>query len=140
MNKKFEIVLEFIKDLSVETKDVETLVTVRNKINNYHLDINITSLALKNKMIEINTKLTFRDSANSLKKSHFEITYASVIKLNEKIQDKKEMEKIILCESQILIYPNLERIFLNVLKDSGFPEIKFEKKIDFKKLYEERSN
>ena len=75
-----------------------------------------------------------------MKKSHFEITYASVIKLNEKIQDKKEMEKIILCDSQILIYPNLERIFLYILKDSGFPEIKFEKKIDFKKLYEERSS
>jgi len=140
MPDNFKIILEYIKDLSVETPDAETLIYVKDNILKYQMNIGITSQALKNKMIEVNTKLTFQDKDNSKKKSFFEIIYATIIKIDDKIKDKKEMEKIILCDLQVKIYTKLERIFLNLIKDSGYPEIKFDKKIDFEKLYNQRIN
>jgi|TARA_Y100000590_G_C15501180_1_gene931680 Preprotein translocase subunit SecB len=138
MQNKFEIILEFIKDLSVETPDAETLIFVKKNISSYQMNIDITSIPLKNKAIEVNTKIIFKDNSNNNKKSFFEIVYATVIKLDDNIKDKSEIEKIILCDVQLKIYPKLEKIFLNLLKDSGFPGIKFEKKVDFEKLYNDR--
>ena len=141
MSKKFKIIAEFIKDLSSETPDVETYLYVKDYLKNYNLNIDITTLPLKNRLIEVNTKLSFTDKGNSKKKSIFEIIYATIVKIEEEIKEKKEMEKIILCEVQNKIYPNLEKIFENLLKDSGYPIIKIEKKIDFEKLYnQQRSN
>ena len=140
MPDNFKIILEYIKDLSVETADAETLIYVKDNILKYQMNIGITSQALKNKMIEVNTKLTFQDKDNSKKKSFFEIIYATIIKIDDKIKDKKEMEKIILCDLQVKIYSKLERIFLNLIKDSGYSEIKFNKKVDFEKLYNQRIN
>ena len=140
MSEKYKIILEFIKDLSIETPDAETLIFVKNNIVNYKLNIDITSRPLKNKMIEVDTKLTFKDKENSEKKSFFEIIYTTVINIDGEINEKKEIEKIILCDVQKKIYPNMEKIFFNLIKDSGYPGIKFEKKIDFEKLYNERLN
>jgi len=140
MSEKFEIILNFIKDLSSETPDAEAYIFTKDNIKKYNLNIDITSRALKNRLIEVNTKMIFLDKSDSQKKSHFEITYTSIIKIKEKIKDKKEIEKIVLCDVQNIIYSKLENIFLNLLKDSGFPGIKFEKKIDFEKLYNERFN
>tara|TARA_B100001250_G_scaffold396454_1_gene402459 strand:+ start:1682 stop:2104 length:423 start_codon:yes stop_codon:yes gene_type:complete len=140
MTEKFEIVLNYIKDLSVETPDIETLIFVRNNINKYQLNLDIKSKALKNKMIEINTKLTFQDKKNNKKKSFFEIIYTTIIKIKDEIKDKKELEKIILCDVQIKIYPKVEDIFINLIKNAGYTGIKFDKKIDFEKLYKERLN
>ena len=140
MSEKFEIILNFIKDLSSETPDAEAYIFTKDNIKKYNLNIDITSRALKNRLIEVNTKMIFLDKSDSQKKSHFEITYTSIIKIKEEIKDKKEIEKIVLCDVQNIIYSKLENIFLNLLKDSGFPGIKFEKKIDFEKLYNERFN
>ena len=141
MSEKFKIIAEFIKDLSSETPDVETYLYVKDYIKNYNLNIDITTLPLKNRLMEVNTKLSFTDKGNSKKKSIFEIIYATIVKIEEEVKDKKEMEKIILCEVQNKIYPNLEKIFENLLKDSGYPINKIEKKIDFEKLYnQQRSN
>lgn len=140
MNENFEIVLEYIKDLSAETPDAETLVFVRNNISKYQMNININSKAVKNKMIEITTQLTFDDKEKSKKKSFFEISYATIIRIKKDIKEKKLMEKIIICDVQKEVYPRLEKIFLNIIKDSGFPDIRFDKKIDFEKLYTERFN
>ena len=140
MNENFEIVLEYIKDLSAETPDAETLVFVRNNISKYQMNININSKAVKNKMIEITTKLTFDDKEKSKKKIIFEISYATIIRIKKDIKEKKLMEKIIICDVQKEVYPRLEKIFLNIIKDSGFPDIRFDKKIDFEKLYTEKFN
>ena len=140
MTEKFEIVLNYIKDLSAETPDIETLIFVRNNINKYQLNLDIKSKALKNKMIEINTKLTFQDKKNNKKKSFFEIIYTTIIKIKDEIKDKKELEKIILCDVQIKIYPKVKDIFINLIKNAGYTGIKFDKKIDFEKLYKERLN
>ena len=140
MKDKFKILGNYIKDLSSETPDIETYLFVRDRISNYQLDIDIASKALKNKMIEVNTAFKFVDKESNKKKSHFEIIYSTIIKLNDEIKEKKDIEKIILCDVQTKIYPELERALLNLLHDSGYPGIKFDKKVDFQKLYEQRSN
>ena len=140
MTENFEILTEFIKDMSSETPDVQSYLFVKDNISKYHLNIDVASKALKNKLIEVNTTLKFEDKEPNEKKSHFEMTYTSIVKIDEKVINKKELEKILLCDVQNKIYPNLEKIFLNLLHNSGFPEVKFDKKVDFNKLYNEQSN
>ena len=140
MPEQFKIYAEFIKDLSSETKDLETYLYVKEYLKNYNLDIDIKTKPIKNRMIEIDTKLSYTDKGKTKNKSYFEITYASIVKIDEQTKERKEIEKIILCDAQKEIYPNLEKIFLNLLSNSGFPNIKFEKKVDFEKLYNERLN
>ncbi len=140
MNENYKILSQYIKDLSSETSDIETYLFVKERISNYHLNIDITSKALKNKLIEINTTLKFEDKEANEKKSYFEMVYATVIGINDSLKEKKDLEKIILCDVQNKIYPNLEKAFLNLIHDSGHPKIKFEKKVDFEKLYNERFN
>ena len=140
MTKKYKVLGKFIKDLSSETKSIETYLFVKEYISKYQLSIDINSRPLKNKLIEINTTLKFEDKTDNEKKSYFEITFATIIQTNEEIKEKKEMEKIILCDVQIEIYPDLEKSLLNLLHNSGYPNVKFEKKVDFEKLYNERLN
>ena len=135
MTEKFKILGQYIKDMSSETKDIETYIFVKDKISKYELDININSKPLKNKMVEINTTLRFEDKEETKHKSHFEMTYATIIKVEDSVKEKKELERIILCDVQKKIYPNLEKSFLNMLHDSGYHNVKFEKKIDFENLY-----
>ena len=140
MNEKFKILTNFIKDMSSETPDVQSYLFVKENISKYHLNIDITSKALKNRMIEVSTILKFEDKNSSEKKSHFEIVYISIIKIDENVKDSKEIKKIVICDLQNAIYPKIEKIFLNLLNDSGFPGIKIEKKIDFNKLYNETNS
>ena len=140
MTKKYKILGKYIKDMSSETPDIETYIFVRDYISKYQLNIDINSKALKNKMIEINTILKFEDKQDNKKKSYFEINYSTIIKVEEEIKEKKDLEKIILCDVQTEIYPELEKSLLNLLHDSGYPNVKFEKKIDFEQLYIQRLN
>ena len=140
MTKKFKILGKYIKDMSSETPDVETYIFVKDYISKYQLNIDINSKALKDKMIEINTIMKFEDKEERKKKSYFEINYATIIKVNDDIKEKKDLEKIILCDVQIEIYPHLEKSLLDLLHNSGYPSVKFEKKIDFEKLYNQRFN
>ena len=140
MTEKFKIIAKYIKDISSETADVETYIYVKENISKYKLNIDITSKALKDKIIEINTTLKFDDKENSKKKSYFEIVYSTVIRVNNDINEKKELERIVLRDVPMAIYPDLEKSFLNLVHNSGHPEMKLEKKIDFDKLYKEKFN
>ena len=140
MTEKYKILGKYIKDMSSETPDLETYLFVRDYISKYQLNIDINSKALKNKMIEINTIMKFEDKQENQKKSYFEINYSTVIKVGENVKEKKDLEKIILCDVQIEIYPELEKSFLNLLHNSGYPDVKFEKKVDFEQLYNQRLN
>ena len=140
MTEKFKVLGKFIKDSSSETPDIETYLMARERIGQYQLNIDINSKPLKNKMIEVNTSFKFEDKEQNKKRAHFEIVYSTIIKVNEEITDKKELEKIILCDVQVKIYPDLEKALLNLLNDSGYPGIKFEKRVDFVELYQKRFN
>ena len=140
MTEKFKILAKYIKDMSSETPDVETYISAGNNIDKYQLDIDIKSIALKNKMIEVNITLKFQHKNTQLKKSHFEIVYAVAVKIDESIEEKKDLEKIVLCDVPNSVVPDLEKSFTDMMHNSGFPNIKLEKKIDFTKLYLERFN
>jgi preprotein translocase subunit SecB len=140
MTEKFKILAQYIKDISSETPNIETYIFVKDNISKYQLNIDITSTPLKNNMIEINTTLKFEDKEPNERKSYYEIVYSAVVKINEEIKEKKDLERIILCDVPTKIYPNLEKTFLNLIHNSGHPDIKLEKKIDFELLYNQRIN
>ena len=140
MKDKFKILAKFIKDASSETADIETYLFVKEMIPKYQLNIDITSKAIKNKLIEVNTTLKFEDKEPNEKKSYFEIVYTAIIKIDDEIKEKKDLEKIILCDVPTKIYPDLENSFLNLMHNSGHPGVKLEKKINFEKLFNERFN
>ena len=139
MTENFKILAKYIKDISSETPDIETFLFVKDNISKYQLNIDITSRPLKNKLIEVNVTLKFEDKEANEKKSYFEIIYSSVVRVDDNIKEKNDLEKIILCDVPTIIYPDLEKSFLNLIHDSGHPNIKLEKKVDFQKLYKERS-
>ena len=140
MTKSYEIILKYIKDLSVEIPNAETFVFSREYITKYSLGINITTNPLKDEMIEVITKVSYRDPTDNKRKSYFEIQYATVIKVIDKNLKKDQLERIILCDVQNEIYPGLEKIFLSIIKEAGFPDLKLEKKVDFEKLYQQKLN
>ena len=140
MSENYKIMSKFIKDISGETPDIETYLYVKDYISKYQLNIEINSKPLKNEIIEINTMLKFHDNSESKKKAHFEMTYTTVIKLEDGIKDKKVLEKIILCDVQKEVYPEIEKSLLSLLHTSGYPNIKFEKKVDFEDLYNQKFN
>ena len=138
MTEKYKILGKYIKDMSSETKDIETYLFVKERISKYQLGIDINSKALKNKLIEVNTTLKFEDKEESKKKSYFEIIYSTIVKVQDEIKEKKELEKIILCDVQNEVYLDLEKSFINLLHDSGYKNVKFDKKVDFENLYNQK--
>ena len=140
MKKNYKILAKYIKDMTSETPDVETYISAGNNMSKYQLDIDIKSIALKNKMIEVNITLKFQHKDTQVKKSYFEIVYAVAVKIDESIKEKKDLEKIVLCDVPNSVYPDLEKSFLDMMHNSGYPNLKLEKKIDFTKLYLERFN
>ena len=140
MIESYKILAKYIKDLSSETPNIETYLFVKDRIAKYQLGIDINSKALKNNMVEVNTTFKFEDKDQNDKKSYFEIIYSTIIRINEDIKDKKELEKIILCDVQTKIYPDLEKSLLELLHNSGYPGVKFEKKVDFENLYNQKFN
>tara|TARA_Y100000590_G_C15510320_1_gene935163 strand:- start:567 stop:983 length:417 start_codon:yes stop_codon:yes gene_type:complete len=137
--EKFKILTEFAKDISAETKDVQTYLFVKDYIPKYQLSIDISSQPSKNNLVEVTTILKFEDKQDNEKRSYFELSYVSVVKIDENIKEKKEIEKIILCDVQKEIQPRLEKTFTDLINNSGFKEISV-KNIDFEKLFNSRSN
>ena len=140
MTEKYKILAKYIKDMSSETPNIETYIFVKDYILKYQLNIDITSKPLKDKMIEINTLMKFEDKQQNKIKSYFEINYATIIKINDEITKREDLEKIVLCDVQIEIYPFLEKALLDLLHNSGYPNVKFEKKVNFEELYSQRLN
>jgi len=140
MTEKFKILAKYIKDMSSETPDVETYISTGNHLKKYQLDIDIKSIALKNNMIQIDLTLKYLNKNSEVKRSHFEIVYSTVVKIDEAIKEKKDLEKIVLCDVPNTIYPDLKKSFLDMMHNSGHPNVKLDKKIDFTKLYLEKNN
>ena len=140
MSEKYKILSSYIKDLSSETPNVESYLYTKDNISKYELDIDINSKPLKDKLVEVNTTLKFQDKSPTEKKSYFEVVYSSVVKIGENIKEKKELQKIILCDIQNEIFPTLEKVLINMITNSGYAGVKFDKKVDFTKLFKEKFN
>ena len=140
MSEKYKILSGYVKDLSSETPNVESYLYTKDNVSKYELDIDINSEPLKDKLIEVNTTLKFQDKSQTEKKSYFEVVYSSIVKIGEDIKEKKELQKIILCDIQNEIFPKLEKVLINMITDSGYPGVKFDKKVDFTKLFNEKFN
>ena len=140
MSEKYKILSGYVKDLSSETPNVESYLYTKDNVSKYELDIDINSKPLKDKLIEVNTTLKFQDKSQTEKKSYFEVVYSSIVKIGEDIKEKKELQKIILCDIQNEIFPKLEKLLINMITDSGYPGVKFDKKVDFTKLFNEKFN
>ena len=140
MSEKYKILSGYVKDLSSETPNVESYLYTKDNVSKYELDIDINSKPLKDKLIEVNTTLKFQDKSLTEKKSYFEVVYSSIAKIGEDIKEKRELQKIILCDIQNEIFPKLEKILINMITDSGYPGVKFDKKVDFTKLFNEKFN
>ena len=140
MENKYKILVSYIQDLSVEIPSPETLITIRNTIPEYQMKVDIKSKPLKRKMIEVLTTLTYENPNKKKEKGFFQIKYATAIDILDLHIKKEELEKIILSDLQVKIYPELEEKFLTILRNSGLPDLKFGSKIDFEKLYNERLN
>ena len=140
MSEKYKILAQFIKDISAETPNIETFIFVKDYISKYNFNIDINSIPVKDKVIEVNTKLSLSDPNKNEKRSYFEIIFATVIKINDELKEKKDIEKIILCDLQNKIYPDIEKKFFKLVVDSGYPEPKPNKKIDFNELYSSQQN
>ena len=138
MTEKYKILARYIKDMSSETPNIDTYIFVKDYISKYELNIDITSKALKDKMIEINTIMKFEDKQQNKIKSYFEINHATIIKISNEITKREDLEKIVLCDVQVEIYPFLEKALLDLLHNSGYPNVKFEKKVNFEELYSQR--
>ena len=140
MTDKYKIIAKYVKDMSSETPDIDTYLFVKDNISNYSLNIDIKSKLLKEKILQIETSLKYSDKSENKKKSFFEIVFATVIRLDENAKNKKDLARIVLCDVQKEIYPELEKTFLNIMHGSGYPELKFTKKIDFEELYKNNQN
>ena len=138
MENKYKIVLSYIQDLSVEIPSPETLITIRNTIPQYVMKVDIKSKPLKRKMIEVLTTLSYENPNKKIEKGIFQIKYATVIDILDPQLNKTELEKIVLCDTPTKIYPELEQKFLTILRESGLPNLQFEKKIDFEELFKKR--
>jgi preprotein translocase subunit SecB len=134
MSINYKIILNYIKDISLEVPDADTLIVSRENISKYLTDIQISSKVMKNNTMEIDTKMIYYDKTKNKKKSRFEITYSTIIKLEDNKPPEKDLEKLILSDLQIEIYPQIKKISENILKMSGFPKVEL-KNIDFNKLY-----
>ena len=140
MPVKHKVILTYTKDLSVEIPNVETFLLARERMSKYKITLDITSKPLKNKMIEVFTKLKYTDLEESKKKALFELLHSTVVEIEDTKIEKNEMKKFILCDLQIEVFPKIREAFVQILRHSGFPEANFSGEIDFNKLYQQRSN
>ena len=140
MEKKYKILGEFIKDISAETKDIESYIYTKENISKYKLFIDINTKPLKNKMAEVSISTKFKTTDEVKEYGYFEMIYAVIVKIDEDVNTKEILEPIFLRDVPTEIYPKIEKIFLDLLSHSGYPNVKFENKVDFNQLYKNKKN
>ena len=136
MTKNYKILTSYIKDISSKINDTESYIYLKDNIPKYSLGIDINSIPLKNNMAEVNIKLTFDNKSEKDQKAYFEMTHSTVVRVEESAVNKDELKKIFLSDVPTEMYPEIEKKFFEIVKSIGYPEIKLEKKINFKELFE----
>ena len=136
----YKIISKFIKDVSFEIPSTQAFVMLEKEISNYILNFDIKSNPFKNNIIEVNTVLRITPNQEVKHKILSEITCTALVSIEEKFEDKKELEKIILIKIPTEIYPDLYETFVYLFKQAGIKNIEIYKKVDFEKLYNEKKN
>ena len=136
MTKNYKILTSYIKNISSKINDTESYIYLKDNIPKYSLGIDINSIPLKNNMAEVNIKLNFSNKSESDQKAYFEMTHSTVVRVDESAVNKDDLKKIFLSEVPTEMYPVIEKKFFEIVKSICYPNIKLEKKIDFKDLFE----
>ena len=134
----YKIISKFIKDISFEIPSAEAFVLLEKEISKYNLNFDIKSKPFKNNIIEINTILKLIPNQDVKHKMLTEINFASLVSI-ENVSDKKEVEKIVLVKVPTEIYPKIYETFIYLFSQAGIKNLKFEKEVNFEKLYNERN-
>ena len=135
----YTIVSKFIKDISFEIPDAKTFVMLEKEITKYNLNFDIKSKPLKENIIEVNTILSLLPNQSVKHKISTEITLTTLISIEKKPKDKKELEKIVLIKLPTEIYPTLYETFVYLFSQAGVKNITIKKEVDFEKLYNEKT-
>ncbi len=136
MTKNYKILTTFVKDVLSKIQNIESYLYLKDNIPKYTLNIDISSIPLKNNMAEVNVKLTFDDKSKKDNKGYFEMTHATIVRVEQEAVNKNELQKIFLRDVPTDVYPEIEKIFLEIVKSVGYPDLKLEKKINFIELFE----
>jgi len=136
MTKNYKILTSYVKDISSKINDTESYIYLKDNIPKYSLGIDINSIPLKNNMAEVNIKLNFGNKSEKDQKAYFEMTHSTVIRVDNSAVNKKDLKKIFLSEVPTEMYPEIEKKFFEIVKSIGYPNIKLEKRINFKEMYE----
>ena len=135
----YKIIAKFIKDVSFEIPSAQAYTMLEKEISKYNLNFDIKSKPFKNNIIEVNTILRITPNQEVKHKTLTEINYTCLASLDINLKDKKEIEKIVLIKIPTDIYPDLYETFTFLLKKAGIKNIDITKKVDFEKLYKEKT-
>tara|TARA_B100000579_G_C22631168_1_gene756684 strand:+ start:501 stop:917 length:417 start_codon:yes stop_codon:yes gene_type:complete len=136
----YKIVGKYIKDLKFTIADPKDFFLLTKNISNYKIKIDIKSKSFKEKMIEVETALSLNPTKSNFDEIDVKIVYSTIIELDINLNDKKELENIILVKVPSEIYPNIREIFISLFEKSGFKDVKIDRIVDFEKLYLQNQN
>ena len=136
MTKNYKILTSYVKNISSKINNAESYIFLKDNIPKYSLGIDINSIPLKNNMAEVDIKLNFSNKSEIDQKAYFEMTHSTVVRVEESAVNKDDLKKIFLSEVPTEMYPEIEKKFFEIVKSIGYPDIKLEKRIDFKNLFE----
>jgi|TARA_B110000438_G_C15809762_1_gene649085 preprotein translocase subunit SecB len=139
MKTNYKIIAKYIKNLKFEIPNPDVFYQLTENISNYKININIKSNQLKEKIVEVETALELKPIKDDFEKINTQIVYSTIIEIENLTDDKKILEEIILIKVPTEIYSELRSIFIFLFERSGFKKIKIDEKVDFKKLYSQRT-
>jgi len=138
-NKKYEIIVDYVKDVSFEIPSTDCFIEAAQNLGKYETKVDISNKPLKNGMLELNCKLIFEAPKELQNKIHAEACLAVVFKIIDTELKAEEVKRIILAEIPHLYAKKLTDLITELFQKSGFKEFKFKKEINFKELYEQQS-
>ena len=130
-----KIIGKYIKELKFNIPNPKTFFLLAKDIANYKINIDTNSIQVKQRIIEVLTSLKLSPVKDDIDKIDTKIIYSTVVEFGNEDLAKEEMEKTILVDIPLKIYPELRQIFIFLFENSGFKDIKINETVDFEKLY-----
>ena len=131
----YKIIGKYIKDLNFSIPNHKAFFLLSKDIANYKINIDIKSSQIKEKVVDVQIALGLSSPKENLEKINTKIVFSAIVEFEKEINNKEEIEKIILIEIPTKIYPELRKIFVFIFESSGFKDIKISENVDFQKLY-----